>query len=119
MQGCVGRELRSVALSVPTIAMGQAMAEETARAILLALVQGMQLRGGQGALIEPLSHRLRAGGVDFFDVSAGIRHAVDQGWLLYDERNAWIRVTDAGFAAVHHEARPATGSSGLSSATSR
>lgn len=108
MQGCVGRELRSVALSVPTIAMGQAMAEETARAILLALVQGMQLRGGQGALIEPLSHRLRAGGVDLFDVSAGIRHAVDQGWLLYDERNAWIRVTDAGFAAVHHEAQPAT-----------
>jgi hypothetical protein len=79
----------------------------------------MQLRGGQGALIEPLSHRLRADGVDLFDVSAGLRHAVDQGWLLYDERNAWIRMTDAGFAAVHHEAPPATGSSRLSSATSR
>jgi hypothetical protein len=94
--------------------MDRAMAGETARAILRALVEGMQLRGGQGALIEPLSHRLRADGVDLFEVSAGLRHAVDQGWLLYDERNAWIRVTDAGFATVHHEARPSTGLSRLS-----
>jgi hypothetical protein len=90
------------------------MAEETARAILLALVQGMQLRGRQGAQLEPLSHRLRADGVDLMEVSAGLRHAVDQGWLLYDERNAWIRLTDVGFAAVHVKPPSATGLSGES-----
>jgi hypothetical protein len=100
---------RWIALSVQTLATVQIMAEETARAILLALVQGMQLRGGQGAQIESLSHRLRADGVDLLDVSAGLRHAVEQGWLLYDERNAWIRLTDVGAAAVHHKARSVTG----------
>jgi hypothetical protein len=95
------------------------MAEETARAILLALVKGMQLRGGQGAQIEPLSHRLRADGVDLLDVSAGLRHAVEQGWLLYDERNAWIRLTDVGAATVHRKARSVTGLSPGSAVAAR
>jgi hypothetical protein len=49
-------------------------------------------------LIEPLNRRVRAEGVDPFDLPAGLTYAVDRGWLVYDARSGWVGLTDAGFA---------------------
>jgi hypothetical protein len=84
--------------------MSEVTPEETARAILRALVQGLRVRAGQGALIEPLSHRTRADGVDPVDLPAGLQHAVDRAWLVHDGGREWVRLTDAGFAAAQSAA---------------
>lgn len=74
--------------------------EETARAILRALVRSIRLRAGQGALVEPLNRQARVEGVDPRDFPAGLSHAVDRGWLVYDRNRAWVGLTEAGFEAA-------------------
>jgi hypothetical protein len=64
----------------------------------------MRLRAGQGALIEPLNHRTRADGVDPLDLPAGLQHAVDRAWLVYDGGSEWVRLTEAGFATAQSAA---------------
>jgi len=79
--------------------MAQATPEQTARAVLQALVHRVRVRAGQGALIELLKNRAEAEGVDWFDLSAGLKYAAGRAWLVYDERNGWVRLTDAGWLA--------------------
>jgi len=74
--------------------------ERTARVILRVLVHGLRLRAGQGVLVDLLRQRLHGEGVEWHDVPQGLRHAASQGWLLYDERNAWVRLMEAGFLSV-------------------
>jgi hypothetical protein len=76
-----------------------ASADDTARAILRALVVRLKVRGGQGALLRVVIQNAQSEGVESQDFEAGLKHAIEQGWIGHDSPSGkhWVGLTDAGF----------------------
>ena len=74
--------------------------DQTARAILRVLVRSMQLRVGNGVLLELLDQHARGEGVGPNELWDGLMHAHRQGWVVYDNYSACVRLTKAGLAVA-------------------
>lgn len=74
--------------------------DQSARAILRVLVRGMQLRAGNGVLLELLDQHARAEGMESNELLGGLMHAHLQGWLVYDKDRRWVGLRKAGLAVA-------------------
>jgi hypothetical protein len=78
--------------------------DDTARAILRALISRLKLRGGQGALLGAVIQNAQAEGVDRRDFEAGLQRAIARGWILYDPDKQWLGLTGDGQSAGRTDA---------------
>ncbi len=71
-----------------------------AKDIVEALVTDLKLRPGEFVYEKPLATAFGARRLTFEDILAGLEHAKQQGWLVYDPVQCIYTLTHAGFEIV-------------------
>jgi len=68
--------------------------------IVKAVVTDLKLRPGEFVYEKPLGTAFRARGLTVEDIGAGLEHAKQQGWLVFDPVQRIYTLTHAGFDIV-------------------
>jgi len=82
----------------PFVASNLASPARIAKDIVEALVQDLKFQPGDFVYEKPLGIAFKARGLAVEDISVGLEHAKQRGWLIFDPVQRIYTLTQAGFA---------------------